>query len=110
MNSRDNFMYFLVGAGFGAALGVLYAPKSGADTRAFLQSKAEEGSDYVQDAVTSTAQSARETVDRAKKAAAAGLERGKKAVKEFKDSETLTAAVEAGRQAYRDAQEGGFEN
>lgn len=106
MNSRDNFVYFLIGAGIGAALGVLYAPKSGADTRAFLQSKADEGSD----AVTNTAQSAWEKVDRVKNAAADGLERGKKAVRDFKDSDTLTAAVEVGKQIYREAQEGGFEN
>ena len=45
MSDRDgsSFLWFLTGLGIGAAIGVLYAPKSGRETRETLVGKAEEG-------------------------------------------------------------------
>jgi gas vesicle protein len=43
MSSRDNFaMGFLLGAVAGIAIGFLYAPKTGRETRAMLREKAGE--------------------------------------------------------------------
>jgi gas vesicle protein len=40
--------YFLAGLGIGALVGILFAPKSGEETREYLTSKADEGRDYAQ--------------------------------------------------------------
>src|SRR5437899_12434474 len=47
-NVGSKVSYFLVGLGVGALVGVLFAPKSGEETRRFLSDKADEGRDYAQ--------------------------------------------------------------
>jgi len=79
--------YFLVGLGVGALVGVLFAPKSGEETRDFLAQKADEGKDFAQ-------RKARELRERADEL----IERSKDVATRKKDS--ITAAVEAGREAY----------
>jgi gas vesicle protein len=39
---------FLVGLGIGALVGILFAPKSGDETREYLTGKADEGREYAQ--------------------------------------------------------------
>jgi gas vesicle protein len=73
---------FLIGAVTGAALALLYAPATGAETREFLGEKAREGA------------------DRAKEAA----EKGRQAVKEGR--ETLVNAIDRGREAFQQARSG----
>src|ERR1700737_1092468 len=80
--------YFLVGMGIGALVGILFAPKSGEDTREYLLNKADEGREYAQ----KKAQELRERADDL-------LERGKEIAKGQKAS--ISAAVEAGREAYQ---------
>jgi gas vesicle protein len=70
---------FLVGALSGAAVALLYAPKSGRETREFLGEKAREG--------------------RARAADAAA--RGREALNQGR--ETITTAIERGREAYQQA-------
>jgi gas vesicle protein len=79
--------FFLVGLGIGALMGILFAPKSGEDTREYLTSKADEGRDYAQ-------RKARELRERAEDL----IERSKEIMSRQKDS--LTAAVDAGKDAY----------
>ena len=86
-NVGSKVSYFLVGLGVGALVGVLFAPKSGEETREFLNKKADEGKDYAQ-------KKARELRERADEL----IERGKEVAVSKKDS--ITAAVEAGREAY----------
>ena len=43
MEDDSKLSYFFLGLGLGVAAGILFAPKSGAETRDFLRSKAEEG-------------------------------------------------------------------
>lgn len=45
MNSNRS-LSFLIGVAVGTAVGILIAPKSGSETRAFLKRKSEEGTDY----------------------------------------------------------------
>jgi len=78
---------FLVGLGVGALMGVLFAPKSGEDTREYLAKRADDGRDFAQ-------KKARELRDRADDL----LERSKEVASRKRDS--LTAAVEAGRDAF----------
>ena len=51
MISEDNRIstvgVFLVGAGLGAAIALLFAPKSGKETRRLISRKAEDGADFV---------------------------------------------------------------
>lgn len=87
---RDNkFSYFFLGLGIGVAVGILFAPKSGAETRELLKERAEEGKEYVKRRSAELRDSAVEA-----------YEKGKEAV--VKQKEQLAAAVEAGKAAYRE--------
>jgi gas vesicle protein len=92
MSDRDGsgFVWFLAGLGLGAVAGVLYAPRSGNETREVLRARAEEGRDYVKNR-------AREARDQATQWA----DKGRDVVTQQK--EQFRAAYEAGRQAYHDA-------
>jgi gas vesicle protein len=87
-NVGSKISYFLVGLGLGALVGVLFAPKSGEETRRFLSDKAEEGRDYAQKKARELRERADDLVERGKDAAA-------------RQKETITAAVEGARDAYR---------
>ncbi len=91
MSGRNgsSFLWFLTGVGIGTAVGILYAPHSGDETREFLMNKAEEGRDYVK----KRAQDARQQAEQ-------WTERGKEAYNAQKDQ--IRSAVDAGRQAYRE--------
>jgi gas vesicle protein len=90
MDDDNKFSYFCLGLGLGVAVGVLFAPKSGAETRQLLRSKADEGVDYV-----------KRRGDDLRETAAEALERSKQTVARHRDN--LAAAVDAGKQAYREA-------
>lgn len=92
MADRDgsSFVWFLAGLGVGALAGVLYAPRSGSETREVLRARAEEGRDYVRNR-------AREAREQAEDWAG----RGREVVNQQK--EQFRAAYEAGRQAYHEA-------
>ena len=68
-------------------VGVLFAPKSGEETRDFLSKRADDGREFAQ-------KKARELRERADEL----IERGKDVATRKRDS--LTAAVEAGREAF----------
>jgi gas vesicle protein len=87
-NVGSKVTYFLVGLGVGALVGILFAPKSGEETRDFLAKKADEGKDYAQ-------KKARELRERAEEL----IERGKDVA--VRQKEGISAAVEGAREAYR---------
>jgi gas vesicle protein len=86
---KNGLSAFLLGLGVGVGIGMLFAPKSGEETREFIKTKAGEGSDYLKQRGGEFRQTASDWVDRGKDA----LSRQK---------ENLADAMEAGRQAYRD--------
>jgi gas vesicle protein len=86
----SKFSYFAFGLGLGLAVGVLFAPKSGEETREYIRARADEGKDYL-----------RQRGDELRGQAGEFVERGKTAVNRQRDH--LSAAVEAGKQAYHDA-------
>lgn len=90
MDEDRKLSYFFLGLGIGVAVGILFAPKSGEETREIIRSKAGEGKDYIR-------RRGEELRDRAEDM----VERGKGAVQ--KQKEQLQAAVEAGKQAYRES-------
>ena len=87
-NVGSKVSFFLVGLGIGALVGVLFAPKSGEETRDYLNKKADEGRDYAQ-------RKARELRERAEDL----LERSKEIMDRQKDA--LAEAVEAGKDTYK---------
>jgi gas vesicle protein len=86
VGSRVSF--FVVGLGIGALIGILFAPKSGEETRDYLSSKADEGRDYAQ-------KKARELRERAEDL----LERSRELMARQKDA--VSSAVEAGKETYK---------
>ena len=93
MAEDNKLSYFFLGLGLGVAVGVLFAPQSGEETRRLLKDKADESADYVRRRSAELRETASDTIDRGKQT----LQRRK---------ENLTAAVDAGRQAYREATSG----
>ena len=90
MEDDKRIPYFLLGLGIGTALGVLFAPKAGPETREFLLTKADDSKEFLRRKSVELKDKSTDMVDR-----------GKTAITKQKDN--LAAAVEAGKQAYREA-------
>jgi gas vesicle protein len=86
---KNGLSAFLLGLGVGVGIGMLFAPKSGQETREIIKNKAGEGTDFLKQRSSDLKQTAGEWVDK-----------GKDALGRQKD--TLADAVEAGKRAYRD--------
>ncbi len=90
MEEDKRMSYFCLGVGIGVAVGILFAPKSGEETRQLLRSKADESKDYMKRKGEELKDSAADLADKGKMA----LQRQK---------EQLATAVDAGRQAYKES-------
>lgn len=101
MEERSGFGYFLLGLGIGVAAGILWAPRAGEETRQLLAEKAGEGADYLKSRAQEGSDYVRQRADDLKGTAADLYEKSRQTVSRQKD--TFSAAVEAGKQAYRDA-------
>jgi len=99
-NSSDKFLFFLTGAGIGAVLALLFAPKSGRETREMLARTANDSRDYVTGKVTEGRQFIEERGRKVTDDFTAFLDKSKEAVQRQK--EQLGAAFEAGKAAYRE--------
>jgi gas vesicle protein len=86
---RDGFANFFLGLGVGLGLGLLFAPKSGQETRQMLRDKADEGADYLKKQASELRENADQLVDK-----------GRDALNRQRDS--VNEAIAAGRQAYRE--------
>jgi len=87
-NAGAKVSFFLVGLGIGALVGILFAPKSGEETREYLSDKADEGREYAQ-------RKAQELRERAEDL----IERSKEIMSKQKDA--LSSAVELGKETYK---------
>ena len=99
-NSGDKFLYFLAGAGIGAAFALLFAPKSGRETRDLIARTASDSKDFLSTKVNEGRQMVE---DRGRKIGddfTSFVDKSKEAVQRQK--EQLTAAFEAGKAAYRE--------
>lgn len=112
MEEKSGIGYFLLGLGIGVAAGILWAPKSGEETRQliadragegadYLKARTEEGKQYVAQRASESKEYLRQQSETLKGTAADLYEQGRTSV--AKQKENLSAAVEAGKQAYRDA-------
>lgn len=90
MSNDNEMMCFVIGLGVGAATAFLFAPKSGAETRQLIQSKAAQGSDFLKTRAANAVNTAADAVERSSKTL-----RHKK--------ENVMAAVEAGKAAFEEA-------
>lgn len=90
-------LWFLVGLSLGALAGVLYAPQSGEQTRDYLRDKAGEGRERFR----TKKEEWRQQAGGLRSQAGEYAERGKSAV--TRQIDQFQAAVEAGKQAYREA-------
>ena len=93
--SEDNgggsgFLWFLAGLGIGAAVGILYAPKSGGELRQQLREVAEDSTNTV-----------KERARQAREQAGSWADKGREYLNQQRDQ--IRSAVEAGRSAYREA-------
>jgi gas vesicle protein len=85
----SSILWFLAGVGIGTAVGILYAPRPGSETREVLRTKADEGRDFVRARAQEAREHANEWVDK-----------GREVVNQQK--EQVRAAYEAGKHAYQE--------
>ena len=79
-----NLAWFLAGAFIGAVAAILYAPKSGAETRQFLADKVHQGKEAVTETSDNIVEASKDMFDRGRQLvddAAELFERGRKLVK-----------------------------
>jgi gas vesicle protein len=91
--------WLLAGLGVGALLGILYAPKSGRETREDIAQGAREGTERLRTHAKQVAEHMGTLVDKGKEQVGEYVERGRSIVVD--QSNRLAEAVEAGREAYR---------
>jgi gas vesicle protein len=96
----DKFLYFLAGAGIGAAFALLFAPKSGRETRDMITRTATDSRDFLAGKVTEGRQMVEERSRKLGDDFTSFLDKSKDAVQRQK--EQLSAAFEAGKAAYRE--------
>ena len=101
--------WFVAGVSIGAVIGILFAPKSGRETREDLVNGAREGSEFLRTKAHDAAEKFGDVVDRSKTQVADLYDRGKDQwddlVEKSRDyvsdkASRVTAAMDAGRQAY----------
>lgn len=116
-NKVQGVAWFLAGLGVGALIGILYAPKSGRETREDLAQGAREGSEYLRARGRQAAEQVgqyvdkgreqmnqyigrgRDMMDRGRAQWEDFVERGKNIVND--QTSRVSAAVDAGREAYQ---------
>jgi gas vesicle protein len=108
-NKSNGLAWFLAGLGVGALVGILYAPKSGRETREELIAGAKEGTEYLRTRTRQAAEQVGDLVGKGKEHVSEYVDRGRAQWEEFvergknlvsEQSSRVGAAVEAGRQAY----------
>lgn len=93
MQSNNGIGLFVLGVGVGAAAGILLAPKTGAQTRNYLQSRAEDAARQIKEQTGHAKQQATQTINR-----------GKSMVRD--QLNCISAAMDAGKRAYRNTVHG----
>jgi len=89
VEKKDNFSNFLLGLGLGIGIGMLFAPKSGQETRELLKSKAGESKEFLKQRSAEIREQANEFIEKSREAVG-------------RQKEHLAEAMRAGQQAYRD--------
>jgi len=82
----ESVSIFAIGMGVGAALGILFAPRSGDDTRDYLDGTAQDKLDEAVEAGRGWARSAEQSVDEAKERVREAAQAGERAYREAKST------------------------
>jgi gas vesicle protein len=90
MDDNKGLAYFVLGLGVGVAVGMIFAPVSGSEARGAIRNKAQESSDFL-----------RRRSEEFRDTATDAVHKGKEMMSRQRDQ--LSAAVDAGKQAYREA-------
>jgi gas vesicle protein len=69
MDNTDRVVWFLAGAAIGASIALLYAPKSGKETRRLLGKKAKQGREAVSDISRDLAEKGRDLYEMGRRVA-----------------------------------------
>ena len=83
-NGSDNLIWFLAGAAVGAAVALLFAPKTGRELRKIISDKTSEGRDYMVETGRDLYGKGRDLYERGREVAedaAELIEKGRKAVR-----------------------------
>jgi len=88
-STGDRALYFILGGFIGAAVALLFAPRSGEETRKLIATRARESADLMANRTRSVAEKTSSYVDR-----------GKEILQQQR--EQLSAAIDAGKQAYNE--------
>ena len=80
--NQQAFGWFFAGLGIGALVGILYAPKSGRETREDILTSAKDGSEYVRVRARDVADQAGVLVERGKAQAGEFAQRGREVIQE----------------------------
>lgn len=80
--------YFLMGLGIGALIGILFAPRSGEETREYVAMKTKEGNELARKKVQELRDRVEDTV-----------ERGKEIIAQTEGQ--IATAIDVGRETYR---------
>lgn len=86
---RDGLSSFFLGLGIGVGLGLLFAPKSGTETRELIMNKADQGKEFLKKQSATIQDTANTLVDKSREVI--GRQR-----------DNISDAVQAGKQAYRE--------
>ena len=99
-NGGSKMAYFLAGMGLGAVVALLFAPRTGKETREYISQRAEEGRDYVRQ----KSDEGREFVSTRSRELRSQAEQAVDKAKDVvtRQKEQLSAALEAGKQAYHE--------
>ena len=96
----DKILFFMAGAGIGAVLALLFAPKSGRETRELIARTATDSRDFIANKYSEGRQLVDERRRKLTDDFSTFLDKSKEAVQRQK--EQLSAAFEAGKAAYRE--------
>jgi gas vesicle protein len=98
--SDHRFRFFLYGGIVGTLAALLLAPKSGRETREMIADKAHEGKETVERGIRQVQETVKEKRENLQADAADLLNKAKNLTR--REKETIMAAIEAGRNAYRE--------
>ena len=99
-NGADKVLFFMAGAGIGAVLALLFAPRAGSETRELLARRATDSREFLTNKVNEGRQAVEDRGRRFGGDFNSFLDKSKEAVQRQK--EQLAAAFEAGKAAYRE--------
>ena len=99
-NSGDKFLYFLIGGFVGASVALLFAPKSGEETRRYLETKYRTGTDEFGSRMRSGREYVTERKEDISHKISDAIEKGRETV--GRQKEQIESAIEAGKKAYQE--------